>query len=463
MKRNKKITLISIILMTLLIIPSITFAKTDMTDEETSREVGDSITNVTQGKENGYTYRIRNKKAYIISYDTTEESIKSLVIPDKIKNCPVVSIQDEAFKNIPAKSIVIPKSVETIGDFAFYNCSNLEELTIKGSKKINSYAFANCLNLNNVIIEEGTAKIEESAFLNSGMKTISLPSTLKEIGNNVFTNCSNLTDFTVAQNNKTFISIDGVLYSKDKKTLIAYPTDKDLNSYTVNADTKTISNSAFYGNKQLETIILPKKLKTIGSLAFYNTRSLKSIEIPKNVSSVASEAFYGSVSLSNVTLKGTKTISKNAFAECESLTDVKLSDSLTEIKANAFENCTILKNIDLPDSIEIMGASVFRGCISLNKVTIPKSVNYIRDYAFADCTGLTEVDLSTGVTKINKKAFSNCPKLTKFIAPSYNLGFIGKTVFDDSKNVVIYAPYNSYALKYAEENKIKTENIDAEY
>lgn len=463
MKRNKEITLISIILMTLLIIPSITFAKPDMTDEETSREVGDSITNVTQGKENGYTYRIRNKKAYIMSYDTTEESIKSLVIPDKIKNCPVVSIQDEAFKNIPAKSIVIPKSVETIGDFAFYNCSELEDLTISGCKKINTYAFASCMNLENVVIEEGTAVIDESAFLNSGMKTISLPSTIEKIGSNAFTNCSNLTSFTVGDNNKYFKSIDGVLYSKDEKTLIAYPSSKNLDNYIVNDNTTTIQNSAFYGNKVLETIKLPNKLKKIGALSFYNTKSLKSIEIPKKVSNIGSEAFYGSVSLSNVTLKGTKTISKNAFAECESLTSVKLSDSLTEIKANAFENCTTLKNIDLPDSIEIMGASVFRGCISLNKITIPKGINYIRDYAFADCTGLTEVDLGTGVTNINKKAFSNCPKLTKFIAPSYNLGFIGKTVFDDSKNVVIYAPYNSYALKYAEENKINTENIDAEY
>ena len=102
-------------------------------------------------------------------------------------------------------------------------------------------------------------------------------------------------------------SIDGVLYSKDEKTLIAYPSGKDSASYTVNEKTTTIQNSAFYGNKNLETITLPKKLKKIGALSFYNTKSLKSIEIPKKVSTIGSEAFYGSVSLSNVTLKGTNT------------------------------------------------------------------------------------------------------------------------------------------------------------
>ena len=89
-----KKTLILFLSMAFLISPAFNYVNAD-TDTQT--EITKSLASTIQGKENGFSYRIKDSKAYILSYDTKEEKVKNLTIPDKIKNYPVVEIRDNAF------------------------------------------------------------------------------------------------------------------------------------------------------------------------------------------------------------------------------------------------------------------------------------------------------------------------------------------------------------------------------
>ena len=107
------------------------------------------------------------------------------------------------------------------------------------------------------------------------------------------------------------------------------------------------------------------------------------------------------------------------FSNCESLKNLVLPDSITEIHELAFHSCKSLENVVIPEKTVSIGNYAFAGCLSLNSMVIPQSVRKIGKNAFAACPQLSIINLSndTRLTGFNVGTFSVCNSLTNIVLP----------------------------------------------
>ena len=294
------------------------------------------------------------------------------------------SIGDKAFWGCSSlSSVEIPPSVTSIGKGAFEGCSSLSSLVIpEGVTRIEDHTFRRCSSLMSLAIPSSVTSIGtgfgDSAFKDfSFLSSIKIPSSvtsirfwgfgvMNSIGYRAFEGCSSLTKIEVAADNPNYCSIDGALFTKDKKTLLAYPAGRK-GKYT-----------------------LPDSVTGIGDGAFNGCSSLDSLEIP--------------ICLTD--------IGRNAFEGCSSLKSFEIPDCVSEIRYHTFFGCSFLKLIVIPDSVTEIGWNAFEGCSSLKLVYIPPSVTKIGDNAFKGCSSLSSLIISSSVTSIGAGAFYGCPNLT---------------------------------------------------
>ena len=207
--------------------------------------------------------------------------LTSVVIPEG-----VTRIEEATFERCPLISVVIPDTVTSIGAYAFRD-TLLTEVRLPASlSELGSAAFA-CSSLSAVVLPEGLREIGSFAFwFCTRLTEVHLPASLTNIGRSAFRGCSADLRFTVAEGSESFLVEDGVLFSRDKKTLIRYPAYQTETSYTVPAGVEVIREGAFSGCKALSEIILPEGLKEIGGMLFTGCENLKSITLPESVSEV---------------------------------------------------------------------------------------------------------------------------------------------------------------------------------
>jgi hypothetical protein len=111
--------------------------------------------------------------------------------------------------------------------------------------RIGDQAFAERTDLTSVTIPNGVTEIGIGAFYGcAGLPSVTIPEGVREIGRAAFDGCANLTNFTVATLNPTYSSLDGVLFSHEKSTLILFPRGK-AGDYVVPEGVATIAESAF--------------------------------------------------------------------------------------------------------------------------------------------------------------------------------------------------------------------------
>ena len=126
------------------------------------------------------------------------------------------------------------KVMHTTAPWKAYD-SDIKSVIIEpGVTKIGSHAFFMCNNLESVSIPEGVTTIEDRAFWQTSLKNITIPASVTQIGSKikeVFYQCYDLENITVADGNTAYRSVDGVLYTADGTTLIQYPQNKADTSY----------------------------------------------------------------------------------------------------------------------------------------------------------------------------------------------------------------------------------------
>ncbi len=198
------------------------------------------------------------------------------------------------------------------------------DLTIKtliGRKpliRIGEYAFLYNRYTKNIVIQNGPTTIDNYAFEYAKvLETISIPKSVTTIGKGAFYGIKTMKAFTVDADNPNFAAVDGVLYTKDMKTLLYYPAAKEGTTFTVPATVTTIAEGAFLNATKLQTIVLPEGLTTIERRAFMNCTALENINIPASLTSIGSSAFRGCEKLSanSISVSGNVTLGENPFAD----------------------------------------------------------------------------------------------------------------------------------------------------
>ena len=229
----------------------------------------------------------------------------------------------------------------------------------------------------------------------TSLTSVTISGSVTEISSFAFRNCTSLTEIIVDGNNTEYKSVDGVLYSKDMKTLLAYPAGKADMSYTILDSVTEIGMAAFADCTSLFNIVLPKNLKRLEMAAFHSCDSLMAIDIPEGLTWIDDYVFLG----------------------CESLKSIDVPDSVTHIGLETFALCTSLKEITISDGVTYIPFQMFYGCTSLTEITLPDSVTEIDYRAFFGCTNLTKITIPASVTEIaggDGFAFMGCPNLTIF-------------------------------------------------
>ena len=217
-------------------------------------------------------------------------SLTSVEIPDS-----VTSIGYEAFCYCSSlTSVEIGDSVTSIGYQTFYGCSSLASVEIGDSvTSIGQYAFAHCSSLTSVVIPNSVTSIGYGAFEDcSSLTSVEIGDSVTSIGQYAFYSCSSLTTINVDETNTTYCDIYGVLFSKDKKTLITYP-GGGATTYTIPDSVTSIGNYAFWDCSSLTSVEIPDSVTSIGEDAFSGCNSLKTIFCYKNS---AADAYFSSSS-----------------------------------------------------------------------------------------------------------------------------------------------------------------------
>jgi len=143
---------------------------------------------------------------------------------------------------------------------------------------------------------------------------INIPYSVKTISEGAFKMCTNLQYIGVATENNHYKSLNGVLYSFDGTSIIAYPADKPDTSYT-------IADTVLY----------------IGSACFNSCRNLVSLTLPPNLSLIGYSAFNGCINLKELTVNNNVEISKSMFENCNLKTIYGYENSKAESYANMYE------------------------------------------------------------------------------------------------------------------------------
>ena len=231
--------------------------------------------------------------------------------------------------------------VVSIEWFAFEGCSSLTAVDIPSSvTEIGYSAFLDCIGLTSVTIPQGVTKIGYKAFYKcESLTAVTIPGSVTEIGEGAFMVCSGLKSIGVESGNKNYCAESGVLFTKDKATLICYPGGKPEESYTIPSSVTEIGRSAFENCSGLQAVTIPSSVTEIGLGAFSGCSGLTSVTIPGSVTEIGMHAFSGCSGLTSVTIPGSVTkIGWYAFNGCRGLTEVYWLAGRCAVEEKAFED-----------------------------------------------------------------------------------------------------------------------------
>lgn len=351
-------------------------------------------------------------------------------------------------------AFTIPAGITTVAANAFYSTDLLSSIDLGQVAQLEENAFYRCLKLQEVTI----------------------PATVTNLPAMTFVSCSMLKSFKVAEDNPNYVDVDGVLFDKNKTTLLAYPishsTDDD--EYTTMPNTVTTIAKGAFNASHIKKVVFANSVKTIEQDAFtystiqevdlnegleqicqgaFSVSDLSSLYIPASVKKIERMAFFklntnpnpgyesknhfesvtvadgsqldyivdaafgGNSSLKSFTFNGSTTLTKigaNVFNNCKALTTFDVPASVDRIDNGAFSGCEGLETINFANAskLTIIGEQTFQDCSKLTHVELPSTVTTIKKEAFNKCAGLTKIDIPAATNDINYSAFQFCNNLT---------------------------------------------------
>lgn len=352
-------------------------------------------------------------------------------------------------------------------------------------------AFMGNKNLTMLTLPEGVLSIGNASFAGcSLLAAVILPDSLVSIGSNPFERTP--ADIIISPNHPVFALIDGVLYEKATKKLIAYPYGSERTGYVIPDGIQIIGDFAFSFCRNLKHISLPDSLESTGigalsgimvdftmaadhphflmsygallekadmRLVYYPYRSKNiSYAVPDGTRIIGQWTFAYNDSLTSLILpEGLIGIEDVAFRKCTALESLTLPQSLTSIGAQAFFGCKALASLAFPDGMTDTGWGSFEECESLTTVVLPENLEFISGRTFARCNSLESIQLPEGMKAIASSAFEECAGLTSLTLPK-SLQYIGKNAFKGCDKLVLSIYPDTWAASWA-----KTSGIPFQY
>lgn len=297
-------------------------------------------------------YKVKDGTEVIADAAFSGCKIEKIFFPPSLKN-----IRPYAFSEVfSLKNLVLPEGMEMIDSLAFADFFSLESITIPNSvRTIGEYAFKNCEHLKSIRLPEGIKRIERRTFdCCYELKYVYIPENLDFIAEDCFVNCYNLERIEVAPSNREFCSVDGVLYSKDKKTLIVFPgTNGGEKTAVIAEGTEAIGAHAFdtfyscFDFEPSRTVFIPKSLKDVRNIDF---SLLVSVEVDDaNPVFCSADGFLLSKDRKSLVACPAGKVAEGKLV---------VPDGIETIRSNAFDGL-YFDVLELPSSISQIEGNVF--------------------------------------------------------------------------------------------------------
>ena len=325
-------------------------------------------------------------------------------------------------------SIVVREGTTCIAGYAFQNCRNMTSITLPNSiKTIGERSFAQCYGLTSISLPEGIISLGWAGFESCiGLTSVTIPSSVTTINPRAFALCTALESVTIMNGVQgiDFSAFEGCsalasLYIPESVTFINYEVFAGCNSLV---DIKVASgNPKFDSRENCNAIIVTEtNLLSVGCSTSF---------IPNSVETIGYYAFQDCESLTSVFIPSSvKLLYGNSFAGCTGLTSIRVDNANTVYDSRG--NCNAIietatnklmsgcKTTVIPSSVTTLGERSFKDHRTLTNIVIPTSVTEIGNQAFDGCSGLDSIDIPLSVTKVGRYSFHNCTGFTSLVIPS---------------------------------------------
>ena len=355
-----------------------------------------------------------------------------------------------AARNITSADYLVEKGVTEIGSYAFANSSlsGISTLNLSGVTKIGKGALYGLSGLTSIVIPSSLKEIADYAFANTDLTSVVVPSTVEKIGAYAFYDCASLTSLTIENGLKEIgryafaqTGISGELTLPDSLKSIGDCAFTKCNAITsVNIPSvEKMGEGVFMLCTKIEEVVYGANAKVTGEYTFYAydesagkkvQSSLASVTLGEKITKLEKGVFAFCAKLEEIDLNNVTVVGDEAFAGCSSLKTVTGIDKVTDFGKNAFAEAAFVK-------LNLAAAKLIEECAfiknaNLTEVTFSSALESIGVEAFAG-SNLTTVAIPEKCTFIGYSAFSGKATIGGSVVPC----FTGYTV--DEKNTVYFA------------------------
>ncbi|MBE6687479.1 MAG: leucine-rich repeat domain-containing protein [Ruminococcaceae bacterium] len=314
-------------------------------------------------------------------------------------------------------AVVVEEGITRIGKNLFHGYRRLNSVSLPSTlKEIGPTCFGNS-NFSNITLNDGLETIGESAFeYCKKLEKIIIPDTVETIGSNAFNRC------------QTNIQLGaGIKYIGANAFHFGF--SKEITELVIPEGVEYIGSEAFMGC-YFTTVTIPDSVYFIGGAAFRICYKLESMFIGKNVENIYCTIVEDSPKFKEFIVsddnsfytshdgilydKEMETLLVYPIAKTDS-NEFTVPNGVKVIGRYSFENNCFLEKVKFPDSLEIITACAFYNNDLLNNIVIPDSVTTIGASAFENCGSLSEVELGNGIRVIESRAFVGTPAFTNGI------------------------------------------------